>query len=97
MEESQTSEFKETNLLMCFFYFCFSVQDFLDKAKKDFEENWSKNPKVSFSLEKNTFQLSGDGNNNQSKIKKKNCLIFWVEFVFIFFLVWFLKFDFILI
>jgi len=23
------------------------VQDFLDKAKKDFEEKWSKNPKVS--------------------------------------------------
>ena len=25
-----------------------SVQDFLEKAKKDFEEKWSKNPKVSW-------------------------------------------------
>ena len=25
----------------------FSVQDFLDKAKKDFEEKWAKNPQVS--------------------------------------------------
>ena len=24
------------------------VQDFLDKAKKDFEEKWAKNPQVSF-------------------------------------------------
>ena len=29
-----------------FFFFLFAVQDFLDKAKKDFEEQWSKNAKV---------------------------------------------------
>ena len=29
------------------FFFLFAVQDFLDKAKKDFEEQWSKNAKVS--------------------------------------------------
>jgi hypothetical protein len=28
-------------------FFLFSVQDFLDKAKKDFEEKWAKNPQVS--------------------------------------------------
>lgn len=28
------------------FFFLFAVQDFLDKAKKDFEEQWSKNAKV---------------------------------------------------
>jgi len=30
-----------------FLFFFFSVQDFLDKAKKDFEEKWAKNPQVS--------------------------------------------------
>ncbi len=45
MEESEASK----SLITVFFFFCsFSVQDFLDKAKKEFEENWSKNPKVSF-------------------------------------------------
>ena len=29
-----------------FFFFLFAVQDFLDKAKKEFEEQWSKNIKV---------------------------------------------------
>ena len=28
-------------------FFFISVQDFLDKAKKDFEEKWAKNPQVS--------------------------------------------------
>ncbi len=42
MEESKKSKFNND-----FPLFLFSVQDFLDKAKKDFEDNWSKNPKVS--------------------------------------------------
>ena len=29
------------------YFFYFAVQDFLEKAKKEFEEQWSKNPKVS--------------------------------------------------
>ena len=33
-------------LIFLFLLFCFSVQDFLDSAKKDFEERWSKNDKV---------------------------------------------------
>ena len=28
-------------------FFFFAVQDFLDKARKDFEEKWAKNPQVS--------------------------------------------------
>ena len=30
----------------CFLFYFFSVQDFLDSAKKDFEDRWSKNDKV---------------------------------------------------
>lgn len=30
--------------------FFFSVQDFLEKARKEFEEKWAKNPKVSYNL-----------------------------------------------
>lgn len=33
---------------MLIIFILISVQDFLDKAKKDFEEKWSKNPKVSW-------------------------------------------------
>ena len=40
MEKSSQSKFT-------IFFFIFSVQDFLEKAKKEFEEQWSKNPKVS--------------------------------------------------
>ena len=40
MEKSSQSKFT-------IFFFIFSVQDFLEKAKKDFEEQWSKNAKVS--------------------------------------------------
>jgi len=43
MESPQTRKF----ILLLIFFFSFSVQDFLDKAKKDFEEKWAKNPKVS--------------------------------------------------
>ena len=35
-----------------------SVQDFLEKAKKDFEEKWSKNPKVSWFNAKTGEQLT---------------------------------------
>ena len=35
-----------------------SVQDFLEKAKKDFEEKWSKNPKVSWFNAKTGKQLT---------------------------------------
>ena len=45
MEKSQTSKSPDNN---CFSLFCFSVQDFLDKAKKEFEENWKENKQVSF-------------------------------------------------
>jgi hypothetical protein len=44
MESSQT---RKLSLLLIFVFLFFSVQDFLDKAKKDFEEKWAKNPKVS--------------------------------------------------
>lgn len=43
MEESETSK---CHIDVVFFLF-FSVQDFLEKSKKEFEENWSKNAKVS--------------------------------------------------
>ena len=36
------------------FFFLFAVQDFLDKAKKDFEEQWSKNAKVRKQSKKKT-------------------------------------------
>ena len=47
MEKSQASKWEWKRLTSFFSFFSFSVQDFLDKAKKEFEENWSKNPKVS--------------------------------------------------
>ena len=48
MEKSGQS--KKSYFLKLFFNFVFhffvSVQDFLDNAKKDFEDRWSKNDKV---------------------------------------------------
>jgi len=44
MEKSSQSKFT-------IFFFIFSVQDFLEKAKKDFEEQWSKNAKNTACLE----------------------------------------------
>ena len=41
MEESCQSKF-----ILIYFFLFISVQDFLDKAKKEFEEQWSKNIKV---------------------------------------------------
>lgn len=47
VEESQEGECPEPTPLTSALFPFVSVQDFLDKAKKEFEENWSKNPKVS--------------------------------------------------
>ena len=50
MEKSETSKSRLYSMHHWFsfsFFFVFTVQDFLDKAKKEFEENWTRNPKVS--------------------------------------------------
>ena len=47
MEKSIQSKYNYTMINIPLLFFFFSVQDFLDKAKKDFEEKWAKNPQVS--------------------------------------------------
>ncbi len=46
MDKPQTRKLDVFDVYL-FFLFSFSVQDFLEKAKKDFEGKWEQNPKVS--------------------------------------------------
>lgn len=48
MDKPQTRKFDVFNVYL--FLFSFSVQDFLEKAKKEFEGKWEQNPKVSAGL-----------------------------------------------
>ena len=46
MDKPKTRKFDVARCIFIFL-FSFSVQDFLEKAKKDFEGKWAENPKVS--------------------------------------------------
>ena len=48
MDKPQTRKCHPSSNLFNFVSFFVSVQDFLEKAKKDFEAKWAENPKVSF-------------------------------------------------